>query len=265
MRIDSRSGRTPRAMPGPAPVEAYPAIDVRGGRVVRLRQGDYARETAYADDPLAVAQRYADAGARWLHLVDLDAARDGGYTLRPLLRRIAATTSLQVQTGGGVRGREDVEALLEAGAARVVVGSVAVRAPATVIAWLREFGAERLTVALDARRDASGRWRLPVHGWTQTGDADLFVVAGRFADAGLRHLLCTDIDRDGMLSGPNVVLYRQLAAVFAGVAVQASGGIRDTADVAAAIAAGCRGVVLGRALLDGGLSVADVLAGVRPC
>jgi phosphoribosylformimino-5-aminoimidazole carboxamide ribotide isomerase len=265
MRTDTMPARTPRVSPGPAPVEAYPAIDVRGGRVVRLRQGDYARETAYADDPLVVAQRYADAGARWLHLVDLDAARDGGYTLRPLLRRIVATTALQVQTGGGVRARDDVDALLEAGAARVVVGSLAVRSPATVTAWLREFGAERLTVALDARRDAAGRWRLPVHGWTQAGNADLFVVAGRYADAGLRHLLCTDIDRDGMLSGPNVELYRELASVFAGVSVQASGGIRDTADVAAAIAAGCRGVALGRALLDGGLVLADALAGVRPC
>ena len=118
----------------------YPAIDVRGGRVVRLRQGDYADETRYGEDPLAFAQCYAEAGAKWLHLVDLDAAKAGGYTLLPLLAKIVASTGLQVQTGGGVRIRADVRALLEAGATRVVVGSLAVREPDAVIDWLEEFG-----------------------------------------------------------------------------------------------------------------------------
>ena len=125
----------------------YPAIDVRGGRVVRLRQGDYAEETRYGDDPLAFAQRHADTGATWLHLVDLDAARAGGYTLRPLLREIART-GLRVQTGGGVRGRDDVAALLDAGAARVVIGSLAVRDPAAVLDWL---DAPQKTAALRTR------------------------------------------------------------------------------------------------------------------
>ena len=123
----------------------YPAIDVRGGRVVRLRQGDYAQETRYADDPLAVAERYAQAGARWLHLVDLDAARAGGYTLSPLLSAIKSATSLQVQTGGGVRGEADLQSILEAGADRVVVGSLSVREPARVRGWLRSFGSAHIT------------------------------------------------------------------------------------------------------------------------
>lgn len=242
----------------------YPAIDVRGGRVVRLRQGDYARETHYPDDPASVAAGYAAAGAGWLHLVDLDAARSGGYALLPLLRRIVATTSLRVQTGGGVRRREDVVALLAAGASRVVIGSLAVREPATVAGWIAEFGAERLTIALDARRDTAGRWRLPVHGWTETdGGVELDALAGFYADAGLRHLLCTDIDRDGMLAGPNVLLYAALAASQPRLAVQASGGVRDAVDVAAVAGAGCAGVVLGRALLDGVLSLHD-LATHRP-
>ena len=240
------------------PATLYPAIDVRDGRVVRLRQGDYDRETRYAGAPLDVAARYAAEGARWLHLVDLDAARAGGYTLQPLLRRLVATVPLRIQTGGGVRTRDDVAALLAAGASRVVVGSVAVRDPATVARWLAEFGPERLTVALDARRDADGRWRLPVHGWTSTdGDGELATLAARYADAGVRHLLCTDIDRDGMLAGPNVALYRALVAAQPALAVQASGGVRDAADVAAAIAAGCDGVVLGRALLEGGVTLAE--------
>ena len=238
----------------------YPAIDVRGGRVVRLRQGDYADETRYGEDPLAFAKCYAEAGAKWLHLVDLDAAKAGGYTLLPLLAKIVASTGLQVQTGGGVRIRADVRALLEAGATRVVVGSLAVREPDAVIDWLEEFGSEVLTIALDTRQDADGQWRLPVHGWTQTAEHTLDVLLEHYAQAGLRHLLCTDIARDGMLTGPNLDLYRHLCAGYPGVQLQASGGVRDVADVTAARAAGCAGAVLGKALLDGRLALAEALA-----
>lgn len=238
----------------------YPAIDLRGGKVVRLRQGDYAEETRYGDDPLAFASRYADAGAAWLHLVDLDAAKAGGYTLQPLLRGIAATTGLQVQTGGGVRRRDDVAALLDAGASRVVIGSVAVRDPASVLAWIGEFGSECITVALDTRRDAGGIWRLPVHGWTETAADTLDELLRRYADGGLKHLLCTDIDRDGMLSGPNIALYRDVSAAYPGLQLQASGGVRDVADVIAAREVGCAGAVLGKALLEGRLSLPEALA-----
>lgn len=238
----------------------YPALDIRGGRVVRLAQGDYARETHYGDDPLPRAAAFAEAGACWMHLVDLDAAKAGGYTLAPLLGRIAAETGLRVQTGGGVRSREDVARILDAGAARVVIGSLAVREPDTVLGWLDEFGVERITIALDTREDAAGVWRLPVHGWTETAAATLDELLGRYAEAGLRHLLCTDIARDGMLSGPNLALYEHLHAARPALRVQASGGIRDVADVAAARAADCGGAVLGRALLEGRLPLAEALA-----
>ena len=245
-----------RGMTGATGLDAIlPAIDVRDGRVVRLRQGDYARETVYADDPLAVAARFAGDGAAWLHLVDLDAAREGGYTLAPLLRRISIDTGLRVQTGGGVRSRDDVAALLGAGATRVVIGSLAVQQPQAVMAWLDEFGAEALTVALDTRCDAAGRWHLPVRGWTADAGEELMPLAERFASAGLRHLLCTDIARDGMLSGPNLALYRQLATAFPKLEIQASGGLRSVADVHDALAAGCRKVVLGRALLEGAIAL----------
>ncbi len=236
----------------------YPALDIRDGRVVRLLQGDYARQTTYGDDPLPRAQAFLAAGAQWMHLVDLDAARAGGYTLAPLLRAIA-DTGLQVQTGGGVRGRDDLVRLFDAGAARVVVGSLAVRESAAVIGWLHEFGPERVTVALDTRQDAQGNWRLPVQGWTDTAGEELDVLARRYADAGLRRLLCTDIARDGMLSGPNTDLYAA-AAVGAGVAGAGLGGVRDLGDVAAARAAGCAGVVLGKALLEGRLALDEALA-----
>lgn len=238
----------------------YPAIDVRNGRIVRLAQGDYAQETRYGDDPLALARSYAEQGARWLHLVDLDAARAGGYTLAALVRRIVGTTGLQVQTGGGVRSRDDVQRILDAGASRVVVGSLAVREPDAVCGWLDAFGAQALTVALDTRQDREGRWRLPVHGWTETAAGTLQDMARRYADGGLRHLLCTDITRDGMMTGPNLPLYRLLAEVVPGVELQASGGVRDLEDVRQARAQGCGGIVLGRSLLEARLGLPEALA-----
>ncbi|MCC4633894.1 MULTISPECIES: 1-(5-phosphoribosyl)-5-[(5-phosphoribosylamino)methylideneamino]imidazole-4-carboxamide isomerase [Xanthomonas] len=238
----------------------YPALDIRNGRVVRLLQGDYARETQYGDDVLPRAQAFADAGAQWMHLVDLDAAKAGGYTLAGTLGEIARATGLQVQTGGGVRSRDDVARILDAGAARVVIGSLAVRESDTVIAWLQEFGADRLTIALDTRQDAAGVWQLPVHGWTEAAEATLDQLAVRYAQAGLQHLLCTDIARDGMLSGPNMDLYAHLRALTPQLQVQVSGGARNLADVAAAKASGCAGIVLGKALLEGHLDLKDALA-----
>ncbi|MEO8366635.1 MAG: 1-(5-phosphoribosyl)-5-[(5-phosphoribosylamino)methylideneamino]imidazole-4-carboxamide isomerase [Pseudoxanthomonas sp.] len=237
----------------------YPAIDVRDGRVVRLAQGDYARQTSYEHDPLDTARRYAAQGATWLHLVDLDAARAGGYTLAPLLREICAFSGLQVQTGGGVRAREDVARLLAAGAARVVIGSLAVQQPDVVLEWVAEFGSERITVALDARQDAQGTWRLPVHGWTEYASATLDDLAVHFETGGLRHLLSTDIARDGMLSGPNTDLYAHLRTLAPALRVQASGGVREVADVAIARDQGCAGIVLGRALLEGRLDLQAAL------
>ncbi len=232
--------------------QLLPAIDVRAGRVVRLSQGDYTRQTTYDDLPLAVAQRYAEAGASWLHLVDLDAARTGRYGLQPLLRTLAAELpGLRVQTGGGIREERDVQDLLDSGAARVVVGTVAVREPQRVVEWLARFGAEHLTLALDARQDASsGCWRLASHGWTQSSGQTLDATLQIFADVGARHLLCTDITRDGMLGGFNIELYRHLSASFPGLCIQASGGVRDLADIAAARAAGASAAVLGRSLLE---------------
>ncbi|WP_372178797.1 1-(5-phosphoribosyl)-5-[(5-phosphoribosylamino)methylideneamino]imidazole-4-carboxamide isomerase [Xanthomonas axonopodis pv. phyllanthi] len=238
----------------------YPALDIRNGRVVRLLQGDYARETQYGDDVLPRAQAFVDAGAQWMHLVDLDAAKAGGYTLAGTLGEIARATGLRVQTGGGVRSREDVARILDAGAARVVIGSLAVRNSEMVVGWLQEFGADRLTIALDTRQDANGIWQLPVHGWTETADATLDQLAVRYAQAGLQHLLCTDIARDGMLSGPNMALYAHLRALTPQLQVQVSGGARNLADVAAAKAAGCAGIVLGKALLEGHLDLEEALA-----
>ena len=243
-----------------APFSVIPAIDVRDGRVVRLRQGDYARETAYEHSPLLLAENYATAGAQWLHLVDLDAARLGGYTLQRLVAEVRESTPLKIQSGGGVRGESDVESLLALGVSRVVVGTLAVREPTRVRRWLQAYGTEHITLALDARLDDAGVWRLPTAGWTEVSAASMDALLQRYVDAGLRHLLCTDIARDGMLSGFNLDLYRQLSRRWPELAIQASGGVRSVADVIAARDAGASAAILGRGLLEGNFSLEEALA-----
>lgn len=238
--------------------EIIPAIDLRAGRVVRLAQGDYARQTTYHDDPVALAASYAAAGANWLHVVDLDGAQSGGFANLPVIEALARS-GLRVQAGGGVRGVADVHRLLDAGVERVVVGSVAIRDPARVADWLHRHGAERLTIALDTRW-ANDRWTLPSAGWTQTETRTLDELAPWYAAQGARHLLCTDIERDGMLAGFNLALYRHLAAIAPGLAVQASGGVRSVEDIRAARVAGARGVILGRGLLEGHFGLGEAIA-----
>lgn len=235
-----------------------PAIDLRDGNVVRLRQGDYSQQTSYQVDPLRLALDYAAAGAQWLHLVDLDGARGGTLANFRLIEALAGT-ALHVQAGGGVRGEEDLQRLLDAGVARVVLGSVAIREPERVIGWLDRYGPERLVIALDTREEG-GAWRLPSAGWTHSEAPTLDELAPRYAAAGAVHVLCTDIHRDGMLSGPNLALYAYLRALAPALQIQASGGVRDLDDVRAVRAAGLAGVVLGRSLLEGRLRLKDALA-----
>lgn len=238
--------------------EIIPAIDLRGGRVVRLRQGDYARETVFHVDPVELAQRYAEAGARWLHVVDLDGARSGTFENLAVIEAIVKATALQVQCGGGVRNRADLERLYAAGVARVVVGSVAVQEPDTTAGWIGQFGAGRLVLALDARRDGTG-WCLPVRGWREDSGVALAPLAEHYAAAGARHVLCTDISRDGTLGGFNLDLYRDLLERAPGLAVQASGGACSLDDIRKVRATGASAVILGRALLERRFTLAEAL------
>ena len=240
------------------PFEVVPAIDLRGGQVVRLKQGDYAQQTRYAVEPCGLARRYADAGARWLHLVDLDGARSGSLDNLAVIQSIAGD-GMAIQAGGGVREEADLQRLFDAGVRRVVLGSVAIRHPERVADWLSRYGAERLTLALDTRR-IDKRWTLPSAGWTEVETRTLDELAPWYAERGARHLLCTDIDRDGMLAGFNLDLYRHLSDSVPSLAVQASGGVRSLDDIRAAREAGARGVILGRALLEGRFTVEEALA-----
>ncbi|MGY3040732.1 phosphoribosylformimino-5-aminoimidazole carboxamide ribotide isomerase [Rhodanobacter sp. TND4EL1] len=238
--------------------DVIPAIDLRSGQVVRLKQGDYAQQTTYASNPRALARSYAEAGASWLHLVDLDGARSGNLDNLAVVQGIAAD-GMRVQAGGGVRNEADLRRLYDAGVTRVVLGSIAIRAPEQVAEWLQTFGAEHLTIALDTRR-IEGHWALPSAGWTELESRTLDELAPWYAARGARHLLCTDIDRDGMLAGFNLELYRHLAQCVPALVVQASGGVRSLDDIRAARAAGAQGVILGRALLEGRFTVQEALA-----
>lgn len=233
-------------------MKLLPAIDLRDGRVVRLHQGDFTRQRDFDIDPVALACRYREAGADWLHVVDLDGARAGEPRALPWLARLAAT-GVRVQWGGGVRTRAHVEALFAAGAARVVVGSLAAREPALFAAWLRGFGGEWLCLALDVRAGEDGRCRIAVDAWQGEAATAPETLLPAFIAAGLRHVLCTDIARDGMAAGPNVALYRRLVQDWPSLRWIASGGVRDEADLEALAGAGLAAAVAGTALLDGSL------------
>ncbi len=239
-------------------MQIIPAIDLRGGHVVRLAQGDYERQTRYPVDPVETAENYRNAGAAWLHVVDLDGARAGGLQHLSVVARLAAT-GLHIQAGGGVRAQPDIDALFASGVSRVVIGSIAMREPDKVEKWINCYGAEKLCIALDTRL-IDGEWTLPSAGWLRAESARLDDLAARYAAAGALHVLCTDIDRDGMLAGPNFSLYRRLRQLAPTLRLQASGGVRDRADLLELASIGVGAAILGRTLLEGRLGIAEALA-----
>jgi len=235
-------------------MELVPAIDLRGGRAVRLFQGSFERETRALESPAELFNRFAAAGARHVHLVDLDGARDGVAANRAVLRTLAATGGPHIQAGGGIRSAADVERVLADGADRAVVGSVAVESPDTLAEWVRRFGAERFVAALDVRIGDDALPRLATHGWLRDSSVMLWDQAGRLEALGVRHVLCTDIGRDGALAGPNLALYFECVRRFPGIDWQASGGVRDGADLHALAGTGVAAAISGRALIEDRIS-----------
>lgn len=233
-----------------------PAIDIRDGRCVRLLKGRFDQETRYDVDPVELAAHYRSLGAEWLHVVDLDGAAKGEPANLPLVEAMR-TEGLRVQLGGGLRERTSLERAL-ALADRVVIGSLAASRPELVADWLREFGAERVVLGFDVRIDAAGVPFVATHGWTRTSELTLFDAVGRFVESGLRHVLCTDVDRDGALSGPNLDLYRRCAREWPALRFQASGGIRGGEDLEALQATGAAAAISGKALLEGRLSDEEI-------
>ncbi|WP_129793123.1 1-(5-phosphoribosyl)-5-[(5-phosphoribosylamino)methylideneamino] imidazole-4-carboxamide isomerase [Sphingosinicella sp. CPCC 101087] len=234
----------------------YPAIDLMDGRCVRLSQGRFDAPTVYPADPAEALAGFAAAGAEWTHVVDLDGARAREPRQHPLLAELAATARQRLQVAGGFRTREQVTRMLDAGVARVVIGSLAVSEPETVGAWIDDFGPERITLAFDVRL-VDGVPEVATAGWLEASGRSLWDVAGFYPRA--RHMLVTDIGRDGMMAGPNVELVEEAVRRLPHLSVQASGGVASADDLRALKAAGADGAIVGKALWEARLGLAEAV------
>lgn len=234
-------------------MEVWPAIDLRAGCCVRLKRGDYAQETVFGEDPAAMARHWVDSGAEHLHLVDLDGAREGRPANLKSVRAIVEAVEIPCELGGGIRSRQTIGELLDLGLERLVIGTKAIRQPDWFRRMSRQFPG-RLALGIDAREG-----RVATDGWLETSDVEATELAGRFAGEPIAAIIYTDIDTDGMLSGPNVEAMAQMQAAV-DLPVIASGGVTSQADVARLAAAGMAGCIIGRALYEGTLTLGDALA-----
>ena len=235
----------------------YPAMDLMGGQAVRLRQGRFDEATRYPTDPAQALAAFAAAGAQWAHIVDLDGARAGAPVQHDLILSLAKASALKLQVGGGFRTRDQVARMLNAGVARVVVGSLAVKQPEAMRAVFEAFGPDRLTLSLDVRIE-SGTPMVSVHGWTEASGLSLWDAAVLHPQA--RHLLLTDVGQDGMLEGPNFALLEEAAERLPHLAIQASGGVTSLDDLARLKT---HGAIVGRALWEGRIDLAEALGRAR--
>ena len=237
-----------------------PAIDLINGQVVRLFQGDYQQKTNYQTTVQERQQAYGDAGATVMHFVDLDGAKDSTKRQLSTLKTVMNHKDMIIQVGGGVRCEEDVKQLLDLGVNRVVIGSLAIKQPELVLEWLGTYGGEKIVLALDIKIDKNGNKTLPTHGWIEDSGVNLEDLLDAYIAAGIKHVLCTDISKDGTLSGSNVDLYIELCAKYPSIAWQASGGIGSLDDIKALIPTGVSGVILGRSLLEGKFTLEEAIA-----
>lgn len=234
-------------------MQVWPAIDLRGGRCVRLQQGDYDRETVFGDDPAAVARYWVDQGARRLHLVDLDGAKDGLPANLPAVRAIVAATDVPCELGGGIRSEQTIRELLELGLTRLVIGTLAIREPDWFRQMCRAFPG-RLVLGIDAREGY-----VAIQGWTETSPCSAVEAARQFAAEPICAIVYTDIATDGMLAGPNLAAMAQMQAAV-GVPVVASGGVTTVDDVARLAAVPMAGCIIGRGLYEKTLTLPEALA-----
>ena len=241
----------------------YPAIDLRHGVCVRLMHGRFDQVTEYDTVPAARLAAFVAEGATWVHIVDLDGAEAGRAMQHALIGELAASIDVKIQSGGGVRAVEDVERLLAAGVSRVVIGSMAVSNPVVVAGWLERFGAECLTLAFDVRVGDDGVPTPSLKGWTEAAGLDLWAALDRYPAGLLRHVLITDVGRDGALTGPNLDLLAEVIRRRPDLKVQASGGVSSLADLTAAKGIGCDGAIIGRAIYEGRFSARDAIEACR--
>ena len=229
-----------------------PAIDIIGGSCVRLTGGDYSSVKVYGSDPIEMALRFEDLGFRYLHLVDLDGAKEKKVINHKILRAVAAGTSLQVDFGGGIQSDEDIRAAFESGAAAVNIGSVAARNPELFLRWLEEYGSSRIILSADCR----GR-KIVTSAWSESTGTDVVDYISAYYEKGVRYTACTDVTRDGMLNGPSLDLYREIMGKIP-VSLIASGGVSAMKDVEMLKEAGCEGAIIGKAVYEGKIDLKEL-------
>ena len=234
-------------------MELFPAIDLIGGKAVRLVKGDYAQMTVYSDSPCDVAAAFEKSGARFLHLVDLEGARDGSQTNLPTIREIIEKTGLFVEVGGGIRTLETVERYINVGADRVIIGTAAVTDPEFLEAAVKKYG-EKIAVGVDIKDGY-----VAIKGWTEKSELSCFDFCEKLAKLGVKTIICTDISKDGLLAGTNLELYRELSARF-NMDITASGGVSSLDDVRKLAKMGMYGAILGKALYTRNIKLEEALA-----
>ena len=234
-------------------IELIPAIDIIEGKCVRLTKGDYDRKTVYRDQPAEVAREFEQLGFKRLHVVDLDGAKSKHIVNDAVLKAITTETNLIVDFGGGIKTDEDIEKAFAAGAAMVTVGSVAVTQPDLFMGWLERYGAERMILGADVRHG-----KISINGWKEDSSEDLLPFLRKYIDAGVRNVLCTEISKDGTLSGPAIDLYRQVMAAYPELHLIASGGVSSIDDIKALDAAGIPAVVFGKAIYEGRIDLHEL-------
>lgn len=230
-----------------------PAIDIIDGQCVRLSQGDYAQKKVYETDPVAVARSFEEAGLEYLHLVDLDGAKQGKVTNWKVIEAICKNTSLKVDFGGGIKTKSEIRQLLELGVKQVNLGSVAVKEPEKVSIWIDEFGADKIILSADVREE-----RIAISGWTETSSLSIQDFIANYQTIGITYVTCTDISKDGMLAGPNVDLYTKLLKQFPSLNLIASGGVSSLDNLKQLKAVGLYGAIVGKAIYEGRIGLTEL-------
>nr|WP_236023317.1 1-(5-phosphoribosyl)-5-[(5-phosphoribosylamino)methylideneamino]imidazole-4-carboxamide isomerase [Chitinophaga chungangae] len=230
-----------------------PAIDIIGGKCVRLTQGDYAQQKVYNENPLEVAVEFEDAGIQRLHLVDLDGAKKGTVVNWKVLEAIAGKTALAIDFGGGIKSGDDLKIVFESGAALATIGSVAVKQPELFFSWLDQYGAEKMFLGADVKDE-----KIAVGGWLETTDKSIFDFLRVNLERGVKEVFCTDIAKDGLLQGPSTELYKKIIAELPGIRLTASGGVSHIGDVEALQEAGLAGVIIGKAIYEGRITLQEL-------
>ena len=237
----------------------FPAIDLMNGRCVRLLKGRFDAKTEYEADPIEVAKSYAAAGAEWMHVVDLDGAKNGSLSQADLIGRIARESGLRVQTGGGLRELGMINRVLDGGVERVVVGSLAVTQPIMVRRWLNELGPEKIVLAFDVNLDERGVAYPAIKGWTEATDTPFFEILDGYSGSGLKTILVTDIGRDGAETGGNTKLYKTILSEYPTLNLITSGGVGTLDHVRELKALNPYGIIIGRALYEGNFELKDAI------